>query len=82
MVVSAVGQVVQFLHERRDLLVAKGEFKSDPNLAVEMSLNGTDGLPIASSRVQQLLEKATYAQVAYLQKQSAKQQVVAPSQHS
>lgn len=43
--VSALDQVVQFLLERRDLLIAKGEFKSDPCLvkAVEMSLNGTDG---------------------------------------
>jgi hypothetical protein len=73
--VSALDQVVQFLHERRDLLVAKGEFKSDPYLvkAVEMGLNGTDGLPVSSSRVQQLLEKAAAAQVGYLHKQSAKQ---------
>ena len=83
MVVSAVDQVVQYLHERRDLLVAKGEFKNDPNLvkAVELSLGGTDGLPISSSRVQQLLKAATTAQVSYLQKHSAKQQVVAPSQN-
>lgn len=82
-VVSAVEQVVQFLHERRDLLVTKGEFKNDPNLvkAVEMSLGGTDGLPISSTRVQQVLKSATTAQVGYLQKQSAKQQVVAPSQN-
>lgn len=73
--VSAQNLVVEFLHERRDLLVAKGEFKHDPSLvkAVEMGLNGTDGLPVSSSRVQQLLEKAAVAQVGYLHKQSAKQ---------
>jgi hypothetical protein len=72
--VSALTLVVQFLHERRDLLVTKGEFRSDPYLvkAVEMGLNGTDGVPISSSRVQQLLEKAAAAQVGYLHKQSAK----------
>lgn len=82
--VSALGEVVDFLHARRDLLVTKGEFKNDPCLvkAVEMGLNGTDGLPITNSRVHDLLEKATASQVVYLQKQSAKQAAVGTSRDS
>ncbi|KAF6263848.1 hypothetical protein COO60DRAFT_1624430 [Scenedesmus sp. NREL 46B-D3] len=68
------GPVLDFLIERHDLLVAKGEFKHDPSLvqALEQGLSGVDGLPITSSRVMQLLEKQASARVVALTKQSAK----------
>ncbi|KAF6256385.1 hypothetical protein COO60DRAFT_1529794, partial [Scenedesmus sp. NREL 46B-D3] len=52
-VVTANRAVLDFLVERHDLLVAKGEFKHDPSLvqALEQGLSGVDGLPITSSRV-------------------------------
>ncbi|KAF6250864.1 hypothetical protein COO60DRAFT_1629286 [Scenedesmus sp. NREL 46B-D3] len=73
-VVTANMAVLDFLVERHDLLVAKGEFKHDPSLvqALEQGLSGVDGLPITSSRVMQLLEKQASARVVALTKQSAK----------
>lgn len=75
-IAAAQKAVLDFLTERHDLLVAKGEFKHDPSLlhALEQGLAGVEGLPIQSSgRVQQHLEKLASARVLPLTKQSAKQ---------
>jgi hypothetical protein len=75
-VAAAQKAVLDFLIERHDLLVAKGEFKHDLSLlyALEQGLAGVEGLPIQSSgRVQQLLEKHASARVLALTQQSAKQ---------
>ncbi|WIA17724.1 hypothetical protein OEZ85_009241 [Tetradesmus obliquus] len=75
-IAAAQKAVLDFLTERHDLLVAKGEFKHDPSLlhALEQGLAGVEGLPIQSGgRVQQHLEKLASARVLALTKQSAKQ---------
>lgn len=82
-VMTGLQAVVEFVTERHDLLVAKGEFKHDPCLvqALEQSLAGVEGLPIVSSRVQQLLERQASARVLALTKQSA-QRTAGPSRGS
>lgn len=74
-VVTALRAELDFIIDRHDLLVIKGEFKHDPCMvqALEQGLSGVEGLPISSSRVQQLLEKQSSARQVALTKQSAKQ---------
>lgn len=74
-IAAALRAVLDFLIERHDLLVAKGEYKHSPGLvqALELGLAGVEGVPIHSSRVMQELQKHAAARVAALTKQSAKQ---------
>eukprot|EP00775_Hariotina_reticulata_P014938 gene14938-15143_t len=72
--ISALQQVVRLLEERRDLPIAKGEFKTSPELvkAMELGMNGISNLPVTSSKMQGLMDKTMAVQMGYLQKQSAK----------
>uniref|UniRef100_A0A383VXS6 Uncharacterized protein n=1 Tax=Tetradesmus obliquus TaxID=3088 RepID=A0A383VXS6_TETOB len=75
-IAAAQRGLLDFLIERHDLLVAKGEFKHDPGLlhALEQGLAGVEGVPIqAEGRVHKMLQQHNSARVVALTKQSAKQ---------